>query len=209
MSDRGAFEGEAAYFQNILVEESSGFVAWETPLGCSARNDSVGREPETVRPEIDVETIREQAFAEGFEQGCRTVEAEVAQEREAIAALTASIEALQREPTDALAALLAVTVERLVHQIVGEVPINPISLVKRAEAAAALIGEEVEASRLLVHPDDLPLFARSRVPVEIAADPSLERGAVRLEWNRGWIEDGPSVRLERLRAALDGLAAPQ
>lgn len=209
MSDQGAFDGEAAYFQNVLIEEASGFVAWETPLGCSARNDPVGHEPEAVPPEIDIEAIREQAFAEGFEQGCRTVDAEVAQEREAIATLTASLGALQREPTDALAAVLAVTVERLVRQIVGEVPINPISLVKRAEAAAALIGEEVEASRLLVHPEDLPLFARSRVPVEIAGDPSLERGAVRLEWSRGWIEDGPSVRLERLRAALDGLAAPQ
>lgn len=209
MSDQGAFDGETTYFQNILVEEASGFVAWETPLGCSARIDAVSHEPESVRPEIDVEAIREQAFAEGFEQGCRIVEADVAQERESIAALTASLEALRREPTEELAALLAVTVERLVHQIVGEVPINPIALVRRAEAAAALIGEEVEASRLLVHPDDLPLFARSRVPVEIAADPALERGAVRLEWNRGWIEDGPSVRLERLRAALDGLAAPQ
>ena len=209
MSDHGAFDGGTALLHGLLAERDGGFVAWESPLGCSAAVNDAGAPAPEVRPEIDVEAIREQAFAEGFEQGCRTVEAEVAQEREALAGLTASLHALQRDPTDALAALLAATVERLVHQVVGEVPINPITLVKRAEAAAALIGEEVEASRLLVHPDDLPLFARSRVPVEIAGDPSLERGAVRLEWNRGWIEDGPSVRLERLRAVLDGLAAPQ
>ena len=105
--------------------------------------------------------------------------------------------------------MLAASVERLVHQVVGEVPINPILLVKRAEAAAALIGEETQASRMLVNPADLPLFARTRVAIEIVGDAAIERGGVRVEWGRGCIEDGPSVRLERLRAQLDKLAAPQ
>lgn len=206
MSDRGAFDGDAVFMERGYAEPAGVFVAWDSPLGCAVREPG---EEAPIAPTTapDLEAIRTQAFAEGFEQGCKTVDSEVAAEREALVALTESLQALQPSPTDALAELLAATVERLVCQIVGEVAINPISLVKRAEAAARLIGEEVDASRLHVHPDDLALFARSRVPIEIVGNADIERGALRLEWGRGWIEDGPSVRIERLRAALDQLGA--
>lgn len=202
MSDRSAFD---LFAERSLVDTASAFVPWDSPLGCSA--PQAAEAAPAGEAGLDIEAIRTQAFTEGFEEGCRTVDNEVAAEREALAALMESLKVLQPEPADALAAMLAATVERLVHQIVGEVPINPILLVKRAEAAAAMIGEETQASRLLVNPADLPLFARTRVPIEIAADPAIERGGVRVEWGRGCIEDGPSVRLERLRASLEKLAA--
>lgn len=205
MFDRGALDGDSVFLERNLVEPAGTFVAWDSPLGCSVREPEGEAEPPA--PEVDIEAIRTQAFAEGFEQGCKTVDDEVAAEREALAALTESLQALQPEPADALAELLAATVERLVCQIVGEVPINPVSLVRRAEAAAKLIGEELDASRLRVNPADLALFARSRVPVEIVGDSSIERGSLRLEWGRGWIEDGPAVRLARLRTALDEIGS--
>jgi flagellar assembly protein FliH len=207
MSDRGAFEMGSAFTERTLVDTSAAFVPWDSPLGCAVRAPS--EEPPADDSSSDIEAIRTQAFAEGFEQGCKTVDDEVAKEREALAALMESLQALQPEPPEALAALLAVTVERLVHQIVGEVPINPILLVKRAEDAARLIGEETQGSRLLVNPADLPLFARTRVQIEIVGDPAIERGALRVIWGQGWIEDGPAVRLARLRASLDKLAAPK
>lgn len=207
MSDRGAFDMDAGFNERTLVDTNSVFKAWETPLRCAVREAEAAAAP--GEPAIDLEAIREAAFAEGFAEGCRMAEAELAPEREAIAALTTSIEALQPQPPEALAAMLAATVERLVHQIVGEVPINPILLVKRAEAAAAMIGDETEAARLLVNPADLPLFARTRVAIEVAGDPAIERGGLRVEWGRGCIEDGPTVRLERLRASLEKLAAPE
>lgn len=206
MSDRGVFDGDAVFTERSYAEPAGVFVAWDSPLGCAVREP--GEEAAIASTAaLDVEALRTQAFADGFEQGCKTVDAEVAAEREALVALTESLQNLQPSPTDALAELLAATVERLVCQIVGEVAINPISLVKRAEAAARLIGEEVDASRLHVHPDDLALFARTRVPIEVVGNGDIERGALRLEWGRGWIEDGPAVRVERLRAALDGLGA--
>ncbi len=206
MSDRGVFDSDAVFMERSYAEPAGVFVAWDNPLGCAVPEP--GEEaPVAPTGAPDIEALRTQAFADGFEQGCKTVDAEVAAEREALAALTESLQILQPSPTDGLAELLAATVERLVCQIVGEVAINPISLVKRAEAAARLIGEEVDASRLHVHPDDLALFARTRVPVEIVGNSDIERGALRLEWGRGWIEDGPAVRVERLRAALDELGA--
>lgn len=147
------------------------------------------------------------AFTQGFEEGRRTVELELAAEREALAKLAAGLETLRPEPTRALAALLAETVERLVRQIVGEVEIDPTMLVKRAERAAQLIGEDTTPSKLLVHPDDVALLADAQLPVPVAGDETLTRGSVRLETGEGWIEDGPEVRLDRLRAELDRMGA--
>ena len=39
--------------------------------------------------------------------------------------------------------------------------------------------------------------------------PALERGTLILETGHGWVEDGPAVRLERLRAELDRMGAPR
>lgn len=146
-------------------------------------------------------------FDRGWDEGRRAAEHDLNDERAALARLAESLDVLRPEPTNDLAILLAETVERLVRQIVGQVEIDPALLVARAEAAAALIGEETAPARLRVHPDDLPFFIGSRVPVEIMADPTIERGGLKLETGQGWIEDGPSVRLDRLRAELDRLGA--
>lgn len=188
----------------------SGRVATFTPWASQRPGMApIEGEDDGPTPVIDPAAIRAEAFAQGFDEGRRTVTLEYAAERAAIARLAEGLEVLRPEPTNALAALLAETVERLVRQVVGEVAIDPQLLIARAEAAAALIGEELEPSKLLVHPDDAPLLAGARIPVEIVADPSLERGAIVLQAATGWVEDGPAVRLDRLRTALAKLGAPE
>lgn len=175
-----------------------------TPWGQGGGDDeSHGETPRAT----DVETIRAEAFAEGYEAGHRTAELTLASDKEALAKLLESVEALRPEPTDALATLLAEAVERLTRQIVGNVEIDAALLRERAEMAAAMIGEDNEASRLLAHPDDVALLQGARVPVDIVGDPSLPRGTVRLETGSGWIEDGPAIRLDRLRTALGKMGA--
>jgi flagellar assembly protein FliH len=98
-------------------------------------------------------------------------------------------------------------VDRLVREIVGEVDIDGLKLLGRAKAAAALIGEATQPARLRVHPDDAALFAEAPLDVAVEPDARLARGAVLLETADGWVEDGPAVRLERLRAELDKVAA--
>lgn len=183
------------------------FTPWTSPLGAPA-NDFKADAPEAPIPVVDPDAIRADSFAHGFEEGRRTAELEIADQRTALARLAESLEALRPEPTDALAVLLAETVERLVRQIVGEVEIDPVLLANRAQAAAALVGEEVEPGKLLVHPDDIALLEGARIAVPIVGDPALTRGTVMVECASGWIEDGPVVRLDRLRTALDRLGAP-
>lgn len=143
------------------------------------------------------------AYAQGYADARATIEKEVAAERDAIAQLANALEVLRPEPTGALAMLLAETVDKLVRQIVGEVEIDGMTLLARAREAAELIGKDVEPSHLRVHPEDVALLEAAELAIELVADPALERGTLVLETGHGWIEDGPAVRLDRLRAALD------
>ena len=151
--------------------------------------------------------IEEIAYARGLAEGRRTVEAEFAAERDAIVQLAESLQSLRVEPVLPLAMLLAETVDRLVKEIAGEVEIDGLTLLARAKAAAALIGEATQPARLKVHPEDAALLAEAALDVATEADATLPRGTVLIETAEGWIEDGPAIRLERLRTQLDKVAA--
>jgi flagellar assembly protein FliH len=146
------------------------------------------------------------AYARGHDDGRRAAEVEFAEAREAVTRLAQSLDVLRPEPTNALALLLAEAVDRLVREIIGSVDVDATLLLSRARAAAAMIGENVEPSKLRVHPEDVELLRGAELGLDVEGDPSLERGAIRLETGHGWIEDGPLVRLERLRAELDKMA---
>jgi flagellar assembly protein FliH len=198
--------GAAISFGSFVVRpRDPTFVPWGEDSEAPAPGNDRGDEAST--PEQELLNVRDQAYAQGIEDGRRAMEKALDEERAAIARLAASLEGLRPEPTGPLALLLAETVDRLVREILGEVDIDANRLLARAKAAAALIGKAVEPSRLRVHPDDVDLLAPADLPVPVEGDPSLARGSIVLETAEGWIEDGPAVRLERLRAALDKMAA--
>lgn len=191
-----------------MVASLGGFVMRRGEGGFRAR-PNVAPEPgnDFEAGPVSLEQAEADAYAQGYADARRTVELELAAERDAIAQLAGALEVLRPEPTNALALLLAEAVDRLVRQVVGEVDIDGITLLARAKAAAELVGAEVRPARLRAHPDDEALLNGADIDVEIIADATLERGAIILETGHGWIEDGPAVRLERLRAELDRMAA--
>ncbi|MBV9843435.1 MAG: hypothetical protein JOY99_18180 [Sphingomonadaceae bacterium] len=158
---------------------------------------------------VDIEQVRADAFAAGFDEGQRVLLEAVQQERMALAELAGALDALQPEPTAALATLLAETVDRLVRQIVGQVTLDAETLLARCEAAAQLIGDEVKPATLRLNPADADRLGGATLPVPLLADEAIAPGTLLLETAQGWIEDGPAVRLERLRNALDGMAPAQ
>ena len=161
------------------------------------------------RPEYDPEGDKAEAYAQGFEEGRRTSELELAADRAAMADLMDALEVLQPQPTNALALLLAETIDRITRQICGMVAIDAELLTERCQSAAALIGAEMGPARLRLHPEDVPLVDPKRLRVPLVADDTITRGNLVLETGQGWIEDGPAVRLERLRAELDRMGAQQ
>jgi len=160
-------------------------------------------------PVTNIETLRTEAFAEGFEQGRQTVLAEFAREREALAELIRSAEALQPEASGPLAAVLAETVARFVRQIVGEVAIDPKMLKERAETIADMVTAESGPARLRMNPDDIAMLEGVDLGIAMAPDHHLVSGQIILETGEGWIEDGPQVRLAKLRAQLDNMGLPR
>jgi flagellar assembly protein FliH len=174
--------------------EISAFTPWPTE---PARSGGAGSEPaEPIYDFIDPDRIRAESYAEGLAEGRKTVEAETAAERDAIARLAEALEVLQPEPPRALGLLLAETT-------VGEVTIDRETLLERAHAAAEIIADETAPARMRLHPADLARLEGARLDVEMVADTHLAEGTILIETGDGWIEDSHEVRLEKLRAALD------
>ena len=147
-------------------------------------------------------------FALGLAEGQRLAEAAFVAERHQLLALLAGAEALQDEPSEELAQLIAETVERLVRQIVATAPIDALWLQTQAETAAAMVADADKARTLWVHPDDAELLADCPLTLAIESDPAMVRGTIRLETSTGWIEHGRAVYLDELRIALGtGVAA--
>lgn len=178
-----------------------------TPWGRQARGPAaeapMPTDDEDDGQVIDPSAIHAQGFAEGHAEGLRMLERAILDERAAVTALADSLAALRPEPAGPLAALLAETVERLVRQVVGEVEVDRARLLERASAAAELIADDAAPARMRLHPDDVERLAGTALPVELIADPAIAPGAVLVEGEQGWIEDGPAAALERLRHVLN------
>lgn len=194
---------------------SNGFTPWGGDAGHHPRRRASDFAPSArtsvVEDEAapDLQAVRAEAFAEGFDHGRQAVLAEFAREREALAQLIRAAETLQPEPAGPLAAVLAETVTRLVRQTVGEVKIDPATLHERAEAIAELVTAESGPARLRLHPDDIAMLDGVDLGLPVAPDHHLASGTIILETGEGWIEDGPQVRLARLRARLDAMGLPR
>ncbi|MFC3783475.1 flagellar assembly protein FliH [Sphingopyxis italica] len=193
MFDRAAETGFAPVRLADAMARDAGF----RPLSFASAPHTAPEEPENL-DEIGLDD----PFALGLAEGQRLAEAAFVAERHQLLALLAGAEALQDEPSEELAQLIAETVERLVRQIVAAAPIDAEWLKAQAETAAAMVADADKARTLWVHPDDAALLADSPLTLAIESDPAMMRGTVRLETSTGWIEHGRAVYLEELRAAL-------
>jgi flagellar assembly protein FliH len=147
-------------------------------------------------------------FALGYAEGERVASAAFATERAALLRLVAAADVLQPEPSEELAVMIATTVERLVSEIVGRVPVEREWLKERIDRALSCIGEADAARTLSLHPADIALLGDVALPLEVRADETLERGALRIDCSHGWIEDSRSLHLDALRTTLGIEAQP-
>ena len=136
------------------------------------------------------------AHAAGYDQGIAEARAEdeaIRAEREdAWDALTVAAARLDAEQTRALADRLRETVIGLCETTLAGAALDRATLVRRVEAAAALLARADDDRVIRLHPDDLELV-RPRLPGDwvFAPDPLLQRGSLRIEGRHGGVEDGP------------------
>ena len=160
---------------------------------------------EPASEEDVLEQARIEAFAMGFEEGSRVTEESHAAQTQARQRLAEALELLTPAPSGMLSTMLSATVVRLVEQIVGEVEIDIERLLQRCDSVAAFIEDNDDKRALHLHPEDIALLEGEGIGVKLVPDGAMQRGCVRLETADGWVEDGPDVRLSRLRALLDDM----
>jgi len=148
-------------------------------------------------------------YEQGFTDGRLAAIQEIMDDQAAVERLARAIETIRPEEASPLAAMLAETIKRLVAQIVGEVQIDEATLARRTQEVATLVAEDMATARIRLHPTDLARLSGVATDLELIADPNLDPGTILAETQAGWIEDGPAIRLEKLRSALDRIGAPR
>lgn len=160
------------------------------------------QEPEPVDP---IDQAHAEGFAMGFQEGTRIAQEAAADDHSARDRIAQALEQLSPASSGTLATMLSAAVVRLVEQIVGQVEVDTGLLRERCEAVAAFIDGGESAGALHVHPSDLAYIQHVDIAVPVVPDAQMRRGCVRLDTAEGWIEDGPDVRLSRLKAMLDDM----
>ncbi|RVT43337.1 FliH/SctL family protein [Sphingobium algorifonticola] len=207
-------DGSAADAVSVGIGSIGDAVAATRPAFRAFYGDRQDAAPRSLHPaqrpappvqEDPIEQARIDAFTMGFEEGCRVTQESIVADQDACARLADALEQLAPASAGTLSTVLSAAVIRLVSQIVGEVAIDEALLLERCQAVAAFIEDSDTRHALHVNAEDLPFIEAVQIGVPVVADPTLRRGSVRLDTADGWIEDGPDVRLSRLKAMLDDM----
>lgn len=110
---------------------------------------------------------------------------------------------LASDEGDRLRARLREMVVALCEATIAPLALDEDLLARRVEAAAGMLKRAQDERHIRLNPDDL-LMVRALVSPDLLLepDPSLERGALRIETIDGGIEDGPESWQQAIREAI-------
>jgi len=141
--------------------------------------------------------IEERAYAKGLAEGREQMRLEEAARREndaaAMSRLEISLGRIDGDQAAVLAERLKLTVLELCETLIDAQSVDEVGLEKRALKVINMLGDA--GPRVLkLNPLDMELLAK-RLPegIVVQADPSLERGSLRMETADRGMEDGPQV----------------
>ncbi|MEL7729636.1 FliH/SctL family protein [Citromicrobium bathyomarinum] len=154
----------------------------------------------------DEDTVAD-AFARGREEGraeaMQEIAAQRAEEDAARAAITLAFAKFDEDSARALRERLRETVIALCEDAVLPLALNTEGLARRVEAAAALLQRKTDERVIRLHPSDhalvLPLIDET---LTLVADPTIERGGLRIDTDDGGVEDGPGQWRQAIAEAL-------
>ncbi len=152
--------------------------------------------PKSAEPGAMVDPLVH-AYERGYREGATKAaeEARVAEhERDAARAEIELVFAqLDAEDAERLRDRLKQTVLALCEAAVLPLALDADGLLARIERAVTMLQRAQDERLVRVHPDDLALI-EARLPgtLKVKADPSVERGGLRIETPDGGIEDGPT-----------------
>jgi len=177
------------------------------PRGFAPDHRFGGRAPLTGAMDDPAVDPLEEAFARGLAEGedlaAGVYRAELAEVQARYAGLERSLAELACEEGELLRARLTEVVAALCEDTLRPLALDHEALAARVEKAANMLLRSADQRRVRLHPDDAALLAPivgERLALE--ADPSLPRGALRIETDDGGIEDGPESWARAIREVL-------
>jgi flagellar assembly protein FliH len=196
----GSLGPQGAGFRTLYGDEKAGR-GWNVRGAHAGGMRGANAAPDAIDP---IEEASREGFLQGFQEGERVAREAAEADNEARILLANAVQHVAQSGEGTLAAMLSQAVLRLVGQIMGEVAIDEAVLKERCAAVAACIDSD-ESHVLEVNPEDMHLLEEVATGVTLTANPDLPRGSVRLATADGWVEDGPDIRLARLKALLDDM----
>ena len=149
-------------------------------------------------------------YAEGLAAAAAASQSDSARDHALLGRLAEALGTATHVDREAMATKLRQTVLTLVRQIVGEVGVSANHLIERIDAAADLLADGAESAILRMHEADIALV-EGKLPKAVfpVADAQVERGGFILESASTVVEDGPSLWLEQLGAAIETVPVPR
>jgi flagellar assembly protein FliH len=176
--------------------------------GAFTRDERYGsRKTSAPPPEPAPPDPREEAFALGYAQGAldanEAADAARAAEDAARSRIALALGRMDAAHVQELEARLRQTVLTLCEAVIGAVAADPAALTARIGIAAAMLARAADERVIRLHPEDLALVG-ALLPEDwhFEPDPTLERGALRVEGAAGGVEDGPALWRAALEDAL-------
>jgi flagellar assembly protein FliH len=147
------------------------------------------------------------AFAEGYTAGAIEAQARADERAQAEAAaregLSLSFSKLDRELEEELRQRLRDTVAALCESAIAPLALDEGALLGRIERAVSLLARADDERVVRLHPDDIALLSqRFSADWQVVPDPTLVRGALRVETANGGVEDGPDLWRRAIAEAL-------
>lgn len=156
---------------------------------------------------VEVADPLAEAYAQGHEAGYTEAQAHARLRAEedatAHAALTLSFVRLDAELEEELRRRLRDTVAALCEAAIAPLALDEDMLLRRVQAAVAMLSRAEDDRVIRLHPDDIALIdKRVANDWQVHPDPALERGTIRVETQTGGVEDGPASWRRAIAEAL-------
>lgn len=163
-------------------------------------------EPQRI-PDPEPEDPLAMAFAEGYTAGVIEAQAQANERAQADAAardgLSLAFSKLDRELEEELRQRLRDTVAALCESAIAPLALDQDALLRRVERAVSLLARADDERVVRLHPDDIALLSeRFAADWQVVPDPTLVRGALRVETANGGVEDGPDLWRRAIAEAL-------
>ncbi|MBN9143215.1 MULTISPECIES: FliH/SctL family protein [unclassified Novosphingobium] len=189
------------------------------PLSVMRMRFAADPAPETVPPPVivpefpvapdPIEEARADAYAQGWADAQEAAELAAAKADETRGRMETVVRRLDGELAEQFRQRLMETVIALCESCLAPLALDKDALLRRVERAVAMFNRADDDRLIRLHPEDLAAI-RAYLPNDwqVQADPTLARGAIRMESRSGGVEtggaeDGPEQWRRAIIEALD------